>query len=82
MSDPSFEVLTKRGRCLLSYSDKDKDKHKHKDKDKDKDREKVLKRPNIQLLEYPIPLSVCLPVTQKVSRFSGSSWSRKGAAKF
>ena len=37
-----YEILLKRGRCLLSYSD-DKDK----DQDKDKDKDNVLKRPNI-----------------------------------
>ena len=38
MSDPSYEVLPKRGRCLLRHShDKDKDRGKDKDKDKDKD---------------------------------------------
>ena len=39
-SDPPYDVLPKRGRCLLSYGD-DKDKDKEKVKDKDKNAEKT-----------------------------------------
>ena len=39
MSDPSYEILSQRGRCLLSNKDdKHKDKDKYKDKDNDKDK--------------------------------------------
>ena len=43
MSDPSYEVLSKRGQCLVSYSD-----------DKDKDKDKVLKSRGSKDIKYDI----------------------------
>ena len=44
MPNPSYEILPRGGRCLLSYGD---DEYKYKDKDKDKDKDEVHKRHNI-----------------------------------
>ena len=41
MSDHSYDILMKRGQCLLSCTD---------DKDKDKDKDKMPKTPNINYI--------------------------------
>ena len=62
MSDPSYEVLTKRGRCLLSYSD-DKDKEKDKYNDKDRKSSKMNRSMytdlsvNVHMLRCPLLIS-------------------------
>ena len=45
MSDPSYDILTKRGQCLLSYCDDDT--HcPHEDEDRYRDNDKVLRATN------------------------------------
>ena len=54
MPNPPYEVLPKRGRCLLLYSD-DKDKDKDKDRDRRSSKKNVLMYIGFHALWLMIP---------------------------